>query len=149
MIVNDEDRHFMKVAIDEARRAYEEDEVPIGAVVVSMGRIIGRGHNLTEKLNDVTAHAEMQAITAAANYLGGKYLDDCTLYVTVEPCIMCAGAIGWSQLKRIVYGAPDTKRGFTTFTSRTPFHPKSVVVSGVMEEECAEIMRSFFLRKRK
>lgn len=149
MIVNDEDRHFMKVAIDEARRAYEEDEVPIGAVVVSKGRIIGRGHNLTEKLNDVTAHAEMQAITAAANYLGGKYLDDCTLYVTVEPCIMCAGAIGWSQLKRIVYGAPDTKRGFTTFMSRTPFHPKSVVVSGVMEEECAEIMRSFFSRKRK
>ncbi|TGY03636.1 nucleoside deaminase [Muribaculum sp. NM65_B17] len=149
MIVNDEDRHFMKVAIDEARRAYEEDEVPIGAVVVSKGRIIGRGHNLTEKLNDVTAHAEMQAITAAANYLGGKYLDDCTLYVTVEPCIMCAGAIGWSQLKRIVYGAPDAKRGFSTFTSRTPFHPKSVVVSGVMEEECAEIMRSFFSRKRK
>lgn len=149
MIENDEDRHFMKVAIDEARRAYEEDEVPIGAVVVSKGRIIGRGHNLTEKLNDVTAHAEMQAITAAANYLGGKYLEDCTLYVTVEPCIMCAGAIGWSQLKRIVYGAPDTKRGFTTFTSRTPFHPKSVVVSGVMEEECAEIMRSFFSRKRK
>ena len=149
MIVNDEDRHFMKVAIDEARRAYEEDEVPIGAVVVSKGRIIGRGHNLTEKLNDDTAHAEMQAITAAANYLGGKYLDDCTLYVTVEPCIMCAGAIGWSQLKRIVYGAPDAKRGFSTFTSRTPFHPKSVVVSGVMEEECAEIMRSFFSRKRK
>lgn len=149
MIVNDEDRHFMKVAIDEARRAYEEDEVPIGAVVVSKGRIIGRGHNLTEKLNDVTAHAEMQAITAAANYLGGKYLDDCTLYVTVEPCIMCAGAIGWSQLKRIVYGAPDAKRGFSTFTSRTPFHPKSVVVSGIMEEECAEIMRSFFSRKRK
>ena len=149
MIVNDEDRHFMKVAIDEARRAYEEDEVPMGAVVVSKGRIIGRGHNLTEKLNDVTAHAEMQAITAAANYLGGKYLDDCTLYVTVEPCIMCAGAIGWSQLKRIVYGAPDAKRGFSTFTSRTPFHPKSVVVSGVMEDECAEIMRSFFSRKRK
>ena len=149
MIVNDEDRHFMKVAIDEARRAYEEDEVPIGAVVVSKGRIIGRGHNLTEKLNDVTAHAEMQAITAAANYLGGKYLDDCTLYVTVEPCIMCAGAIGWSQLKRIVYGAPDAKRGFSTFTSRTPFHPKSVVVSGVMEDECAEFMRSFFSRKRK
>jgi len=149
MIVNDEDRHFMKVAIDEARRAYEEDEVPIGAVVVSKGRIIGRGHNLTEKLNDVTAHAEMQAITAAANYLGGKYLDDCTLYVTVEPCIMCAGAIGWSQLKRIVYSAPDAKRGFSTFTSRTPFHPKSVVVSGVMEDECAEIMRSFFSRKRK
>ena len=149
MIVNDEDRHFMKVAIDEARRAYEEDEVPIGAVVVSKGRIIGRGHNLTEKLNDVTAHAEMQAITAAANYLGGKYLDDCTLYVTVEPCIMCAGAIGWSQLKRIVYGAPDAKRGFSTFTSRTPFHPKSVVVSGVMEDECAESMRSFFSRKRK
>ncbi len=149
MIVNDEDRHFMKVAIDEARRAYEEDEVPIGAVVVSKGRIIGRGHNLTEKLNDVTAHAEMQAITAAANYLGGKYLDDCTLYVTVEPCIMCAGAIGWSQLKRIVYGAPDAKRGFSTFTSRTPFHPKSVVVSGVMEDECAEIMRLFFSRKRK
>lgn len=149
MIVNDEDRHFMKVAIDEARRAYEEDEAPIGAVVVSKGRIIGRGHNLTEKLNDVTAHAEMQAITAAANYLGGKYLDDCTLYVTVEPCIMCAGAIGWSQLKRIVYGAPDAKRGFSTFTPRTPFHPKSVVVSGVMEDECAEIMRSFFSRKRK
>ena len=143
------DYYYMGLALAEARAALAEGEIPIGAVVVSKGRIIGRGHNLTEKLNDVTAHAEMQAITAAANYLGGKYLDDCTLYVTVEPCIMCAGAIGWSQLKRIVYGAPDAKRGFSTFTSRTPFHPKSVVVSGVMEDECAEIMRSFFSRKRK
>lgn len=143
------DERFMRLALDEARKAREAGEVPIGAVVTAGGRVIGRGHNLVETLADPTAHAEMQAITAAANYLGGKYLDDCTLYVTVEPCIMCAGAIGWSQLKRIVYGAPDTKRGFTTFTSRTPFHPKSVVVSGVMEEECAEIMRSFFSRKRK
>ena len=148
MIVNDEDRHFMKVAIDEARRAYEEDEVPIGAVVVSKGRIIGRGHNLTEKLNDVTAHAEMQAITAAANYLGGKYLDDCTLYVTVEPCIMCAGAIGWAQISHIVYGAADEKRGYRTFTSKSPFHPRATVTAGVLGEECGELMRTFFKSKR-
>ena len=143
------DEKFMRLALNEARKALNEQEVPIGAVVVADGAVVGRGHNLVETLSDPTAHAEMQAITAAANYLGGKYLDDCTLYVTVEPCIMCAGAIGWSQLKRIVYGAPDAKRGFSTFTSRTPFHPKSVVVSGVMEDECAEIMRSFFSRKRK
>lgn len=145
-----DDERYMRLALAEARQAAELGEIPVGAVIVTAsGRIVGRGHNLTEALSDVTAHAEMQAVTAAAQTLGGKYLTGCTLYVTLEPCIMCAGAIGWSQLKRIVYGAPDTKRGFTTFTSRTPFHPKSVVVSGVMEEECAEIMRSFFSRKRK
>ena len=150
MTQEEKDEKFMRMALAEAREAMERDEVPIGAVIVSpRGMVIGRGHNLTEALADVSAHAEMQAITAAASTLGGKYLQDCTLYVTVEPCLMCAGAIGWSQLKRIVYGAPDAKRGFSTFTSRTPFHPKSVVVSGVMEDECAEIMRSFFSRKRK
>ncbi len=150
MIVNDEDRHFMKVAIDEAHRAYEEDEVPIGAVVVSKGRIIGRGHNLTEKLNDVTAHAEMQAITAAANYLGGKYLDDCTLYVTVEPCIMCAGAIGWSQLKRIVYGAPDAKRGFSTFTRHAlRFTPSRWSFRESWRTSAPRLCARFFSRKRK
>lgn len=145
-----DDERYMRLALAEARQAAELGEIPVGAVIVTAsGRIVGRGHNLTEALSDVTAHAEMQAVTAAAQTLGGKYLTGCTLYVTLEPCIMCAGAIGWSQLKRIVYGAPDAKRGFSTFTSRTPFHPKSVVVSGVMEDECAEIMRSFFSRKRK
>ena len=141
----------MKVAIDEARRAYEEDEVPIGAVVVSKGRIIGRGHNLTEKLNDVTAHAEMLALTAAARTLRGKYLSDATLYVTVEPCPMCAGAIGWSQLGRIVYGASDAKRGYSTIVRPgcTPFHPRAEVCPGVRAEECAELMQSFFRAKRK
>ncbi len=143
-----EDERFMRIALDEARQAFDSDEIPIGAVVVCDGRIVGRGHNMTETLNDVTAHAEMQAITAAANTLGGKYLPECTLYVTVEPCLMCAGAIGWSQIRRIVYGASDEKRGYATFTTRPPFHPKATVVSGILAEEAAELMRSFFARKR-
>ena len=143
-----DDEKWMRVALDEARRAMEADEIPIGAVVVAGGRIIGRGHNLTEALSDVTAHAEMQAITAAASTLGGKYLPDATLYVTVEPCPMCAGAIGWSQIRRVVYGAPDTKRGYTQIMARSPFHPKCTVTSGVLGDECAALMRSFFATKR-
>lgn len=148
MTLFDEDIKFMRMALDEAHKAFDADEIPIGAVVVCQGRIIGRGHNLTEMLNDVTAHAEMQAITAAANTLGGKYLQDCTLYVTVEPCMMCAGAIGWSQLSRIVYGASDDKRGYSVFTHREPFHPKATVTPGVLAEECKELMQRFFSRKR-
>ena len=138
----------MHAALDEAQQAFDADEIPIGAVVVCQGRIIGRGHNLTEMLNDVTAHAEMQAITAAANTLGGKYLQDCTLYVTVEPCMMCAGAIGWSQLSRIVYGASDDKRGYSVFTNRHPFHPKATITPGVLADECKELMQRFFKSKR-
>ena len=138
----------MRAALDEAQQAFEADEIPIGAVVVCQGLIIGRGHNLTEMLNDVTAHAEMQAITAAANTLGGKYLQDCTLYVTVEPCMMCAGAIGWSQLSRIVYGAGDEKRGYSAFTNRHPFHPKATITPGVLADECKELMQRFFKSKR-
>jgi tRNA(adenine34) deaminase len=138
---------FMRQALDEANRAYERDEVPVGAVIVCSERIVARGHNLTETLNDVTAHAEMQAITAAANFLGGKYLQDCTLYVTVEPCVMCAGALGWSQISKIVYGASDEKRGFTRFAPQA-IHPKTQVVSGVLERECGELMREFFKKKR-
>ncbi len=139
----------MRMALVEAREAMERDEVPIGAVVVSpRGTIVGRGHNLTEALVDVSAHAEMQAITAAAQTLGGKYLQDCTLYVTVEPCLMCAGAIGWAQVSRIVYGAADDKRGYHTFTSKSPFHPRAEIVGGVLGEECAELMRTFFKSKR-
>ena len=138
----------MRTALDEAQQAFDADEIPIGAVVVCQGRIIGRGHNLTEMLNDVTAHAEMQAITAAANTLGGKYLQDCTLYVTVEPCMMCAGAIGWSQLSRIVYGASDDKRGYSVFTNRHPFHPKATITPGVLADECKELMQRFFKNKR-
>ncbi len=144
----EQDIKFMRAALDEARRAFETDEIPIGAVVVCQERIIGRGHNLTEMLNDVTAHAEMQAITAAANTLGGKYLQDCTLYVTVEPCMMCAGAIGWSQLSRIVYGTSDEKRGYSVFTHRHPFHPKATITPGVLAEECKELMQRFFKNKR-
>lgn len=144
----DLDIKFMRAALDEAQQAFDADEIPIGAVVVCQGRIIGRGHNLTEMLNDVTAHAEMQAITAAANTLGGKYLQDCTLYVTVEPCMMCAGAIGWSQLSRIVYGASDDKRGYSVFTSRHPFHPKATIIPGVLADECKELMQRFFKNKR-
>lgn len=143
-----DDAYYMRLALAEAQKAYDADEVPIGAVVVCDGAIVGRGHNLTERLNDVTAHAEMQAITAAANTLGGKYLGECALYVTVEPCFMCAGAIGWSQLKRIVIGAPDEKRGYAGMTSRSPFHPKAVVVIGVLEDECRSLMRKFFKAKR-
>lgn len=145
----DQDLKYMRAALDEAQQAFDHDEIPIGAVVVCQGRVIGRGHNLTETLNDVTAHAEMQAITAAANTIGGKYLTDCTLYVTVEPCTMCAGAIGWSQLSRIVYGASDEKRGYSTFTHRHPFHPKAIVTPGVLAEECKDLMQRFFASKRK
>ena len=142
------DERYMRKALEEARRAFDADEIPVGAVVVCGDQIIARGHNLTEMLHDVTAHAEMQAITAAAEHLGGKYLDVCTLYVTVEPCIMCAGAIGWAQLGRLVYGASDPKRGYSFFAPKA-LHPKTKVVSGVLEEECAALMKEFFQRKRK
>ena len=138
---------YMKQALAEAQKAYDRGEVPVGAVVVCKGRIIARSHNLTETLNDVTAHAEMQAITAAANYLGGKYLSDCTLYGTVEPCVMCAGAIAWSQLGRLVFGAADVKRGYQKFAPQS-LHPKTDVVQGVMEDECARLMKEFFQRRR-
>lgn len=143
------DEQFMRRALEEARSAAEADEVPIGAVVVSpKGAIIGRGHNLTEALNDVTAHAEMQAITAAATRLGGKYLTGCTLYVTVEPCAMCAGAIGWAQISRIVYGAPDPKRGYRVFAARAPFHPRARVEGGLLADEATALLRSFFAARR-
>jgi tRNA(adenine34) deaminase len=141
------DEQYMQRALDEARRAMAEGEVPIGAVVVCKDRIISRAHNLTETLCDVTAHAEMQAITSAANLLGGKYLTDCTLYVTVEPCTMCAGAIGWAQIPRIVYGAPDEKRGYHDLAPHA-LHPKATVVAGVLEKECRELMQQFFKEKR-
>ena len=143
---NDDER-FMLAALDEARAAAERDEVPIGAVVVCQGRIVARAHNLTVTLTDVTAHAEMQAITSAAAYLGGKYLTDCTLYVTVEPCLMCAGALGWSQIARVVYGAADDKRGYHTFCA-APFHKKTQITAGVLEAECSQLMTDFFRRKR-
>ncbi|QGY43411.1 nucleoside deaminase [Maribellus comscasis] len=141
------DEYFMKKAFSEALLAFEEGEVPVGAVVVSNQKIIARAHNLTETLNDVTAHAEMQAITAAANMLDGKYLNDCILYVTLEPCVMCAGALGWSQIGKIVYGASDDKRGFKKFASNA-LHPKTEIVSGVLSTECAELMQEFFRQKR-
>lgn len=141
----------MRMALLEAEQAAEEGEVPVGAVVVCNGKIVGRGHNMTETLKDVTAHAEMMAITAAANTLGGKYLPNCTLYVTVEPCAMCAGAIGWSQIGRLVYGAYDHKRGFESYfcSDPSPLHPKTIVESGLLEEECASLMSDFFKAKRK
>ena len=141
------DEQDMKQALQEAHKAFSEGEVPIGAVIVCRGQVIARGHNLTERLHDVTAHAEMQAITAATEYLGGKYLTDCTLYVTVEPCIMCAGALGWSQIPRVVYGAADEKRGFRRFAPQA-LHPRCEVVSGVLEDECATLMKTFFQLKR-
>ena len=147
MSTTNDDIRYMRMALDEAARAYDEGEVPVGAVVVCSGRIIARAHNLTETLTDVTAHAEMQAITAAANYLGGKYLSECTLYVTVEPCIMCAGALGWAQLGRLVYGAPDDKRGYRRFAPQA-LHPKTEVTAGVMEAECADLMKRFFAQRR-
>lgn len=143
----EEDLRWMRLALTEAEAAAAEDEIPVGAVVVSGGRLIARAHNLTERLTDVTAHAEMQAITAAAIALGGKYLNDCTLYVTVEPCVMCAGAIGWSQLGRLVYGTADPKRGFRRFAPEA-LHPRTQVTTGVLEEECAALMRNFFQQKR-
>ena len=141
------DEDYMRKALTEAEQAAREEEVPIGAVVVCRGRIVARTHNLTETLHDVTAHAEMQAITAAANALGGKYLQDCTMYVTVEPCPMCAGALGWSQIARIVYGTKDDKRGYRQYAPRA-LHPKTEVTEGVLEEECQEIMQEFFRNKR-
>ncbi|MDD3321813.1 MAG: nucleoside deaminase [Paludibacter sp.] len=142
------DVFFMKQALHEAQRASECNEVPIGAVIVCQGRIIARGHNLTETLIDVTAHAEMQAITAASQFLGGKYLTDCTLYVTVEPCVMCAGALGWSQISRIVFGTADEKRGFLRFAPNA-LHPKTEVLSGILEEECSKLVKNFFINKRR
>ncbi len=141
------DEQYMRRALDEARQALEEGEIPIGAVVVAKGRIISRAHNQTETLNDVTAHAEMLAITAAANALGGKYLTDCTLYVTVEPCPMCAGAIGWAQVPRIVYGAADEKRGYQRFAPNV-LHPRANAIGGILEEECRQLMLDFFKNKR-
>ena len=145
--MTNEDISFMQQALVEARKAASHDEIPIGAVIVSKGRIIARAHNLTERLTDVTAHAEMMAITSAATALGGKYLPDCTLYVTVEPCVMCAGAIGWSQVGRLVYGATDEKRGFQRFAPNA-LHPKTQIEGGVLEAECATLMKEFFQKKR-
>lgn len=142
-----DDERFMAAALKEAEEAADDGEVPVGAVVVCNGRIVARAHNLTEMLNDVTAHAEMQAITAAAAELGGKYLNDCTLYVTLEPCVMCAGGIGWAQLGRLVYGADDPKRGFSRFAPEA-LHPKTEVCKGVLADRCSEIVRSFFKQKR-
>jgi len=142
------DEHFMKLALMEAQQAYEKGEVPVGAVVVSRGKIIARAHNLTEQLNDVTAHAEMQAITAAANHLSGKYLNKCTLYVTLEPCAMCAGALYWSQTGKVVYGAHDEKRGFRS-VSDGMLHPKTEWTGGVMEAEARELIQQFFRERRK
>lgn len=158
-----EDERYMYAALVEARKAFEAGEVPVGAVVVCRGRIIGRGHNLTEQLSDVTAHAEMMALTAAAHTLGGKYMPDATLYVTVEPCLMCAGAIGWAQVGRIVYGAEDPKRGYRAFMAPgedcsesggkrcavSPFHPKATVSSGVLAQECGNLMKQFFSSRRR
>lgn len=141
------DEYYMRRALDEARRAAAAGEVPVGAVVVCQGRIIARAHNLTETLHDVTAHAEMQAVTAAADALGGKYLDVCTLYVTVEPCPMCAGALAWAQLGRLVYGAPDAKRGYTTLGAPL-LHPRTQVAAGVLADECGALMTDFFRRRR-
>ena len=141
------DEEYMRRALMEAQAAFDEDEIPVGAVIVCRDRIISRAHNLTEMLTDVTAHAEMQAITSGANMLGGKYLKDCTLYVTVAPCVMCAGALGWAQVRRVVYGASDEKRGFRMFAPKA-LHPKCEVVSGVLEEECRTLMTEFFKAKR-
>ena len=142
-----EDVRYMRMALAEAQTAFAMDEVPVGCVIVADNQVVGRGHNLTETLADVTAHAEMQAITAAANTLGGKYLSQCTLYVTLEPCVMCAGAIGRSQIKKVVFGATDDKRGFTKFAPHA-LHAKCIVASGVLESECRELVQSFFARKR-
>jgi len=141
------DDFFMKQAFLEAQKAFDEDEVPVGAVIVCKNQIIARGHNLTQKLNDVTAHAEIQAITAAAQYLGAKYLKECVLYVTLEPCCMCAGALYWSQIERVVFGARDGKRGAST-TGASLYHPTTIVENGIMEAECSELLKTFFAKKR-
>ena len=143
----EKDEKYMRLALEEAKLALEADEVPIGAIIVAGGRIVGRGHNLVETLVDVTAHAEIQAITAAASTIGGKYLNDCTLYVTVEPCPMCAGALAWSQIGRIVYGASDSKRGFSTISDNM-LHPRTVITAGVLREECEALMKIFFAKLR-
>lgn len=145
---NQEDEHFMRLALNEAKKALELQEIPIGAVVVCNGKVIGRGHNLTEQLNDVTAHAEMQAFTAASQTMGGKYLKNCTLYVTIEPCIMCAGASYWTQISRIVYGAREDKKGFTKIDQNI-LHPKTLLKGEVLAEECGSLMTNFFKDKRK
>lgn len=141
------DEYFMKAAFHEAQKAYEQDEVPVGAVIVCNNQIIARAHNFTQRLNDVTAHAEMQVFTSAANFLGGKYLKDCTLYVTLEPCVMCAGASYWTQIKRIVYAASDDKRGFKSVDTNL-LHPKTECSSGIMADECSQIIKDFFAKKR-
>ncbi len=141
-----DDAYFMKKALQEAEAAYEKGEIPVGAVIVIEDRVIARAHNLTETLNDVTAHAEMQAITSAANYLGGKYLQNCTLYVTLEPCQMCAGALYWSQISKIVYAAKDEKRGFRAM--KTKLHPKTKITGGIMEDEASKLLKQFFINKR-
>lgn len=143
----EEHERYMRMALEEAEQSAREGEIPVGAIVVCRGRVIARAHNLTETLHDVTAHAEMQAITAAANTLGGKYLQDCTLYVTLEPCIMCAGAIGWAQVKTLVFGAADPKRGYRQFSPH-PLHPKTEVIEGILAEECSGKMKRFFESKR-
>ena len=147
MVVPETDEYYMRMALAEAKRAEERDEVPVGAVIVAGKSIIARAHNLTETLSDPTAHAEMQAITAATSYLGGKYLTDCTIYVTVEPCVMCAGALAWSQISTVVFGAPDPKKGYTT-TGASILHPKTEVRTGVLSAECSEMMKKFFRKKR-
>lgn len=142
-----DDLRYMQMALAEARRAYDKGEIPVGCVIVADNQVVGRGHNLTEILQDVTAHAEIQAITAAASTLGGKYLTQCTLYVTLEPCVMCAGAIGWAQIRRVVYGADDEKRGFTRLAPQA-LHPKCTISTGVMEQECKQLVQTFFRSKR-
>ncbi len=142
------DIYFMNEALKEARKAYDADEVPVGVVIVAENKIIARAHNLTELLNDVTAHAEMQAITSAANFIGGKYLNECVLYVTLEPCLMCAGALYWSHITKVVYGASDDKKGFSKL-NQPVLHPKTVIVKGVLEEECSKLLKEFFALKRK
>ncbi len=146
-MITDNDIKFMRIALEEAKKSFEKNEVPVGAIVVCNNEIIGRGHNLTQTLNDVTAHAEMQSITAASNYIGGKYLNQCTLYVTLEPCVMCAGAMFWAQLGRLVYGASDTERGFTT-VKHALLHPVTTNDKGVLEEECSKLIKKFFQKKR-
>lgn len=147
MITPFDDQYFMRLALQEAQCAFDADEIPVGAIIVHQNRVISKAYNLTETLTDVTAHAEMQAITAAANAIGGKYLKECTLYVTVEPCVMCAGALGWSQISKIVYGASDNKRGFSQVSPKA-LHPKTEIVGGVEEEACSLLMKSFFQKKR-
>ena len=147
MLQTNSHEHFMRLALDEAQKAMTNGEIPVGCIIVCNGQIVGRGHNLTETLQDVTAHAEMQAMTAAMQTLGSKYLPDCTLYVTLEPCIMCAGAIGWAQIRHLVFGAHDEKRGYQTFAPKA-LHPKCEVISGVLENECATLMKQFFSARR-